>query len=83
MPLSPPIVEQVMEILEGMGIQVSPQKAEEHRDLIQQNLTVYEELDEFAEPNERRPKESHSDRVVKGRPDPNDNPLNIWVRKCE
>lgn len=78
MPVRPPNREQLSRMARGFGLNPTDEELETYRALISAGLTAYDRLDQLAEPVP----EVRYPRTGSHRPDPEDNPLGAWYRRC-
>lgn len=81
MTFEPPSVENTMERLGRLGFDASREEAETFQILLAETLDMFERTEKLVEPSERHP-DGHRLRENHGPPDPADDPLNAWVRRC-
>lgn len=62
----------------GFGLNLTEEEVETYRDMISSGLASYDRLDRLAEPVA----EVHYPRGGSYRPDPEENPLGAWYRRC-
>ena len=79
MPIKRPTLDEVADLAENNGLNLTPDDLESFRDLMEPSLEAYEHLDALVEPTlpVKYP------RSPGYRPDPEDNPLNAWYWRSE
>ena len=79
MPVKRPTLEELEDLAEVNGLNLSPEDLESFQGLMESNLSAYEHLDSLPEPTlpVKYP------RGPGHRPDPEDNPLNAWYWRSE
>ena len=77
--LNPPNAEQLHDLAEALGLELTAADAKSYRDLIGGAMRIYRRLDEMVE---YRPPVKYP-RTVGHRPEAQDNPFNGWYWRCE
>jgi amidase len=83
MPIRRPSQEELLEIAEDAGMPLNEQELEDYGELVDGTLETLERVQQIPEPTFSPHETSYPDRTGAYRPDPENNPHNVWINKVE